>query len=66
MNLIELNATRQALRKQLYEYERITPSCNNCLRLEARVCQQFNASPPDDWINGPVECEHWDYDFIPF
>lgn len=66
MNLAELNATREALRKQLNEYNRILPSCNNCTHLGAGLCQQFNAQPPVEWVKGPVECEHWDYDFIPF
>lgn len=67
MNLIELKVTREALRKQLHEYERITPACNNCIRLEAGdKCRKFNASPPPEWIKGPVECSNWYYDNIPF
>ena len=66
MNLAELKATREALRKQLNEYDRITPACQNCLHLGAGLCQQYNAAPPAHWLQGPVECEKWDYDFIPF
>ncbi|MDV7401082.1 hypothetical protein RZS08_57220, partial [Arthrospira platensis SPKY1] len=61
MNLIELKATTQALRRQLDEYERIKPCCVTCLKYEAGVCSQYQAAPPDDWIKGPVDCEHWDY-----
>ena len=66
MNLLELKSTREALRKQLMEYDSITPSCRSCLKYEANRCSQYQAAPPDDWIKGPVDCEHWDYDFIPF
>lgn len=66
MNLIELKATTAALKKQLYEYERITPACNNCEKLGTdKSCNQFLAKPPDEWLTGPVECQEWQYDNIP-
>lgn len=67
MNLIELTATREALRKTLREYDRITPACDNCIRLEpGNRCGEFNANPPPEWITGPVTCQKWHYDNVPF
>lgn len=67
MNLIELKATREALRKTLREYDRITPACDNCTRMESsNRCRHFNANPPPEWIAGPVNCQHWEYDNVPF
>ena len=68
MNLIELKATREALRKQLHEYDRITPSCDNCehFSFQGKKCAKFNASPPAEWLKGPVNCQHWEYDSVPF
>ena len=67
MNLHELRVTRDALRKQLSLYEHIQPACNNCEKMSAhKKCSHFEAVPPAEWLVGPVECEHWRYDFIPF
>ena len=66
MNLSELEVTKTALRKQLHEYESITPSCTNCLKFYDGECSKFEARPPDEWVKGPIECEHWDYDNVPF
>lgn len=67
MNLTELNSVKDALRKQLHDLERITPSCHSCEHLGAgKVCDQFNAEPPPEWQRGPIECAHWQYDGIPF
>lgn len=67
MNLHDLKATREALRKQLHCYDLITPACNNCEKLGSdKRCSHFAAPPPQDWLTGPVECEHWEYDGIPF
>jgi hypothetical protein len=30
------------------------------------MCKQFGAKPPLEWITGTVECEHWEWDQIPF
>lgn len=67
MNLHDLKATREALRKQLHCYDLITPACNNCEKLGTdKRCNHFAAPPPPEWLTGPVECEHWEYDGIPF
>jgi hypothetical protein len=66
MTLTERAITIQALKAQLHEYESIHPSCTNCTSLQNNVCQYFSASPPPEWIKGPVECEQWTYDGIPF
>jgi hypothetical protein len=66
MNLSELTIIKQALRNQLNEYDRITPSCNNCEHYKNSVCQHFSASPPPEWVKGPIDCQQWIYDSIPF
>ena len=66
MNLHELKATLDSLRRQLSFYELIKPSCSNCNHLQGSLCAKFAAQPPQEWLTGPVECEHWDYDNIPF
>jgi hypothetical protein len=66
MNIAELTVTRQALRNQLTVYERITPCCMTCEKLEAGICTQYSAKPPAEWLQGPVDCPEWSYDFIPF
>jgi len=66
MNLLQLNVTKQALRRQLDEYERITPCCMTCENMESGICQQFQAAPPPEWKHGPVDCEQWTHDGIPF
>ena len=30
------------------------------------ICKQYGAAPPLEWITGTVECEHWEWDQIPF
>lgn len=67
MNLAELTATREALRSSLARYEQINPCCNTCIHLigENR-CSKYDSQPPQDWIDGPVDCQHWHYDGIPF
>lgn len=66
MNLIQLQSTKEALKKSLHEYERITPACNTCENMRAGQCTHFKATPPPEWVRGPVNCEHWEYDSIPF
>jgi hypothetical protein len=67
MNSTELNSVRNALRKQLHELDRITIACQSCLHLGAgRVCQHFNATPPPEWLRGPIDCAHWEHDNVPF
>jgi hypothetical protein len=66
MTLIELQVTKQALRRQLDEYERITPSCMTCQHMDAGLCAKFNAQPPAEWKAGPVDCAEWIHDGIPF
>lgn len=71
MNLAELNVVKGALRDALANYERIKPCCHSCTNysgnLDSGRCAKFdNAQPPKEWIRGPVECEQWTYDAIPF
>ena len=66
MNLHELKVTRQALQSQLKVYELIKPSCHSCEHFPNGRCDHFNATPPPEWISGAEECEHWEYDGIPF
>lgn len=66
MTLHELNLTKAALNRQLTELNRIKPGCNSCTRYQGGVCDHFNAAPPDSWVAGPIECEQWQFDGIPF
>lgn len=66
MNLATLNVQKQTLKKALHDLEIIKPSCHSCDRFTGGECSQFGAAPPREWIVGPVECEHWEYDEIPF
>lgn len=65
MNLQQLRATKTALKKQLLEMEIITEGCHSCTHY-SNYCNKFNAKPPDDWKIGPIDCEEWEYDNIPF
>lgn len=66
MNLAELTVMRKVLKQKLVELDAITPSCNNCIYYEGRMCQKHGATPPDEWVKGPVECQDWSYDNVPF
>lgn len=66
MNQAELNVTLQALQKQLAEYQRITVCCHSCLNFESQRCLHHGAQPPPDWVQGPIQCAHWQYDNVPF
>lgn len=66
MNLQELNISKKLVRQQLQQLEQIKPSCTSCENFQNNKCAQFGESPPPDWIAGPVECDQWQYDFIPF
>ena len=67
MNLAELTAIKMHLSKQLKELESIQITCLRCEHLKSgRRCDKFDAKPPDEWLNGPVDCEHWLWDAIPF
>lgn len=66
MNMNQLVSTKTALLKSLHDLERINPKCNNCTNYANTRCAKFDASPPREWIAGPVECEHWDFDGVPF
>lgn len=69
MNLIELKATTQALRQSLQRYERIKVCCHTCERFGEVVpkqCAVHKATPPPEWISGPIECNDWSHDSIPF
>lgn len=70
MNLIQLTTTKEALRQSLQRYERITVCCHSCEHyfvsgVSGPQCSVHKATPPPEWIRGPVECSDWSYDFIP-
>ena len=69
MNLQELTVTKQALRSQLQAYERITVCCHTCERYgetTAQQCAVHKATPPPEWLRGPIECAEWVFDRVPF
>lgn len=66
MNLIQLQTTRDALKQSLQSLERIKPCCHTCEHYQGNRCDKFAAVPPPEWVAGPVECEQWSYDNIPF
>jgi hypothetical protein len=66
MNIIQLNSVKDALRSKLHELERITPACRTCEKFQSGICQHFGQSPPPEWQLGPVECDQWVHDGIPF
>ena len=67
MNLAELNAIKMYLDKQLKELDTIQITCLRCEHLKAgHRCQKFDATPPAEWLHGPVDCEHWLWDAVPF
>lgn len=67
MNLAELKATTQALENQLRTLNSITPGCRSCEHFaRGNECDVFRAMPPPAWIDGPVECEQWVWDGVPF
>jgi hypothetical protein len=41
-------------------------NCLHCNNFKTGICNQFGAKPPTEWIHGTVECEHWEWDQIPF
>jgi hypothetical protein len=44
----------------------IQVNCQQCNNFSTGICKQFQAKPPLEWITGTVECEHWEWDQIPF
>lgn len=66
MTLVELKATKEALKRSLHELENIKVACYSCEKYKNTQCSQYAACPPPEWIQGPIECEHWKYDEIPF
>ena len=66
MNLATLNIQKATLKQALFELEAIKVNCLHCESYSGEICQQFKASPPPEWVNGPVDCEHWVFDGIPF
>lgn len=67
MNLPELTAIREALKASLARYEQITPCCTTCEHLTGgQYCKQFDSHPPQQWLDGPVDCPRWTWDAIPF
>lgn len=66
MNFNELKATKEALKRSLHELEIIKVACYCCTQYKNTQCTKYAAPPPDDWVRGPIECESWEYDEIPF
>lgn len=67
MNLATLTIQKSTLRRALHELEAIKITCNQCIHYHDERCAKFDAAPPDEWVErGPVECEHWTFDGIPF
>lgn len=66
MNFQELKTTKEALKRSLRELEIIKVACYSCTQYQHTKCQHYQAAPTEDWVKGPVECEHWIYDEIPF
>ena len=66
MNFHELTASKEALKRSLRELEIIKVACYSCTQYKHTKCQHYQAAPTEDWVKGPVECEHWIYDEIPF
>jgi len=66
MNLIELNAIKRHLDSQVKQLSLIQVNCRQCNNFATGICKQFEAKPPLEWITGTVECEHWEWDGIPF
>ena len=66
MNLATLNVQKQTLQKALRDLERIKVNCHSCDRVTGGTCSQFGAAPPPEWVTGPVDCDHWEFDNIPW
>ena len=68
MNLATLNLQKQTLQKALRDLDNIKVNCHSCDRFTGGQCGQFEAAPPPEWVKGPgpVACEHWEFDNIPF
>jgi hypothetical protein len=41
-------------------------NCHSCERFSLGLCKEFKAPPPDDWMQGTVDCEFWSWDGVPF
>lgn len=69
MNLIQLTTTKEALRQSLQRYERITVCCHSCEHYGSygsKMCAVHKATPPPEWVNGPIECNEWEHDNVPW
>lgn len=66
MNLVELNAIKMHLKKQLAQINIIPVNCQSCTKFDLGLCQEFKAPPPDDWVQGTVDCDSWVWDEVPF
>lgn len=66
MNLVELNAIKGHLQRQLAQVNAIPVNCKSCSKFSLTNCQEFKEMPPDDWIHGTVDCEFWSWDGVPF
>lgn len=67
MNLATLTIQKSTLRRALHDLEAIKVTCNQCIYFHDSICGKFDAAPPAEWVGrGPVECEFWEFDGIPF
>jgi hypothetical protein len=65
--LPRLQSTRQALRESLQRYESITATCDHCRHFSTgRICDLYQAAPPEDFQRQPEQCDGWVYDQIPY
>lgn len=68
VNILALNAVREALRTELLRLDAIKPTCSNCVHYEIEHCKVYQQKPPGEWFNppAPIDCESWKFDSLPF
>lgn len=66
VNIALLTVKREALRKELQRLDAITPSCSNCNHYLLEMCKVYDQAPPSEWFRGPIDCESWEFDALPF
>ena len=60
-------AERAALEQALKALDAKRPGCNTCEHYApGKGCTVFGAQPPEEFRRGPVDCEHYVWDAIPF
>jgi hypothetical protein len=65
MNLIQLKAIKDHLNDQIKQLNSIQINCLHCKHFSTK-CEQYDSTPPLDWVHGTVDCELWEWDYIPF